>query len=56
LDAIIDINREYIGRFYKSDTPETANHYGSVIQTGYNDNGKPYTHPAYLLDDLPGQI
>ena len=43
---------------YKPTTPATANSYGSVIKTGYNGNGKPYTHPIYLCIsmDFQGQI
>ncbi|CAG8661298.1 15302_t:CDS:2, partial [Funneliformis caledonium] len=35
---------------------ETTKHYRSVIKTDYNGNGKPYTHPIYLTNDLPNQI
>ena len=53
---MIKSNEEYANRIYRSDISETTKHYGSVIKTGYNGNGKPYTHPIYLTNDLPGQI
>ena len=56
LDNMIKSNEEYANRIYRSDISETTKHYGSVIKTGYNGNGKPYTHPIYLTNDLPGQI
>ncbi|CAI2189147.1 5357_t:CDS:2, partial [Funneliformis geosporum] len=34
----------------------TTTSYRSIIKTGYTVKDKPYTHPAYLLKDLPGQI
>ena len=56
LDNMIKSNEEYANQIYRSDISETTKHYGSVIKTGYNGNGKPYTHPIYLTNDLPGQI
>ena len=53
---MIESNKEYSNRIYSSNISETTKHYGSVIKTGYNGNSKPYTHPIYLTNDLPGQI
>ncbi|CAI2162239.1 17159_t:CDS:1 [Funneliformis geosporum] len=56
LQNIIDSNKDYSERFYTPTVPDSATSYGSVIQTGYISSAKPYAHPAYLLEDLPGQI
>jgi len=55
-ELICEYNDLQSRELYKPTTPATANSYGSVIKTGYNGNGKPYTHPIYLTNDLPGQI
>ncbi|CAG8553572.1 6766_t:CDS:2 [Funneliformis caledonium] len=53
LDNMIKSNKEYANRSYRSNISKTTKHYGSVIKTGYNRNGKPYTHSIYLTNDLP---
>ena len=56
LNNMIESNKEYSNRIYSSNISETTKHYGSVIKTSYSGNSKPYTHPIYLTNDLPGQI
>ncbi|CAG8541343.1 10104_t:CDS:10 [Diversispora eburnea] len=53
IESIIKFNERYEEEINKPSVPASATSYGSVIKTGYSGNGKPYTHPLYLGDDLP---
>ncbi|CAJ0643936.1 1058_t:CDS:2 [Entrophospora sp. SA101] len=53
LDCMLEIGKINSDLQYRADIPETVDRYASVIQTGYNGNSKPFTHPLYLESDLP---
>jgi len=56
LDLIKKSNEDCAKVIYTPNTPKTIDYYGSLIKTSYNNCSRPYTHPLYLSNDLPGQI
>jgi len=61
-DLIAENNKNTSNEIYTSTAlPSTDSNgkeisYGSIIKTGYTKNGKPYTHPIYVMIDFQCQV